>query len=556
MKHAYLFLLLCLLFGKPSSSRAQAWQDASNHYTLVIDSLMQHMDRTTRKVPTGILYDRVMPLARLHSFQSGPLADTASAAFFHQAYLELYTASIPYAPMGLRTVIPYDPDNPGYPPIGPDNPNDPPIIPFPTIRPPTNGSNAFPVVPTAVRQQAERYRYRDSIAIGVLNYDINYLDFLAIEHGNVLFQNGLLYDVPNTFTLPYLTAEVMVAAALVDTVRGPVSFYLPPSLLLGKRRVTSISVDFQNGAGPVTFSPGQGRYIVFRQNGPKVLTYTVNFQTGPSIQCKSSVFVNYYGASHRSSMPTRLYTIDALETFGGYQNEEALYGRGQVLDILHNTQSQNEYSATPSNYKLRNPVIIMDGFDALDRSGLTNIFDKESLYQVIQNAGILGAAGEQERDVILLNFPNSPRKRANGTITDYNVDGGADYIERNALVLVALIQQLKPRLASSNEKFVIIGPSMGGLISRYALAYMEKKQLETGLASWNHNTSLWVSLDAPHQGANVPIGTQEFLHYFQNMNSAAKDKLNNLLGSAAAKQMLVHHYLWGSKHTRWRSKFS
>jgi len=56
------------------------------------------------------------------------------------------------------------------------------------------------------------------------------------------------------------------------------------------------------------------------------------------------------------------------------------------------------------------------------------------------------------------------------------IHGGADYVERNAMVLVELIKNINPALASngSTEKLVVIGPSMGGLISRYALAYMKK----------------------------------------------------------------------------------
>ena len=52
------------------------------------------------------------------------------------------------------------------------------------------------------------------------------------------------------------------------------------------------------------------------------------------------------------------------------------------------------------------------------------------------------------------------------------IDGGADYIERNAMNHITLYQKLNNELIDngSNEELVIIGPSMGGQISRYALA--------------------------------------------------------------------------------------
>ena len=82
-----------------------------------------------------------------------------------------------------------------------------------------------------------------------------------------------------------------------------------------------------------------------------------------------------------------------------------------------------------------------------------------------------------------------------------------DYIERNALTHVALYQHLNNTLFSngSSEKLVIVGPSMGGQMSRYALAYMEKHNIP-------HNTRLWVSIDSPHLGANIPIGIQSMMN--------------------------------------------
>ena len=86
---------------------------------------------------------------------------------------------------------------------------------------------------------------------------------------------------------------------------------------------------------------------------------------------------------------------------------------------------------------------------------------------------------------------------------------------------------------------------MGGLISRYALAFMEKKLAETGNATkWDHNTRLWVSFDSPHQGANIPIGVQKGIQYFAEVldNESAKKFINEELNKPAPKQMLVNHY--------------
>ena len=137
---------------------------------------------------------------------------------------------------------------------------------------------------------------------------------------------------------------------------------------------------------------------------------------------------------------------------------------------------------------------------------------KENLVEKLRNA-------PYGFDVTLVNFP-----------------AGADYIERNAMAVVSLLQRETSKLTAngSTEKVSIIGPSMGGLISRYALAHMEKNNI-------NHNTRLWVSFDSPHLGANIPIGAQENLYFYgyNGRQDQAKTKFDENFRSPAARQMLI-----------------
>ena len=121
-------------------------------------------------------------------------------------------------------------------------------------------------------------------------------------------------------------------------------------------------------------------------------------------------------------------------------------------------------------------------------------------------------------------------------VTLVNFPSGADYVERNAMALVALLKRENAKLTAnaSTEKVSIIGPSMGGLVSRYALAYMEKNAM-------NHNTKLWVSFDSPHLGANIPIAAQENLYFYgyKGRKDDAKIKFDENFRSPAARQMLI-----------------
>jgi hypothetical protein len=56
---------------------------------------------------------------------------------------------------------------------------------------------------------------------------------------------------------------------------------------------------------------------------------------------------------------------------------------------------------------------------------------------------------------------------------------------------------------------VVLGSSMGGVIARMALGRMDRGGGFNGAGGFAaHETRLYVSLDAPHQGANIPLGYQ------------------------------------------------
>jgi hypothetical protein len=79
---------------------------------------------------------------------------------------------------------------------------------------------------------------------------------------------------------------------------------------------------------------------------------------------------------------------------------------------------------------------------------------------------------------------------------------------------------------------------MGGLIARYALSYMEDNSLDS-------ETRLYISFDAPHRGANIPISLQYLINYFADQvgDATAQQVVDQLLNSPAAKEMLVDHLL-------------
>lgn len=116
-------------------------------------------------------------------------------------------------------------------------------------------------------------------------------------------------------------------------------------------------------------------------------------------------------------------------------------------------------------------------------------------------------------DIILLDFLN-----------------GSDDMKKNAMILVKLIDLVNEYKMPGAEQNVVIGASMGGVISRYALAYMEKNNMR-------HCTREFVSFDAPQKGANIPLGLQYNLSLLAEIDPVAKYNYGKL-GRFVTKQLL------------------
>lgn len=210
--------------------------------------------------------------------------------------------------------------------------------------------------------------------------------------------------------------------------------------------------------------------------------------------------------------------ITATIPYQGYDESAAYLG-------------QAEYEIYPDNIGgiIDKPIILLDGFDPNDGRSLPEIYSLLD-YGVGQNlANDLRNLGY---DVFILNFPNYTR-----AATSTLVSGGSDYIQRNAMVLVELLNQINA-MKVGNEQNVVIGPSMGGLIARYGLRYMEMNSLD-------HDTRLYISFDAPHNGANIPIGFQHLFNYMANGplgDATVQVLVDAMLKSTASREMLIDQY--------------
>ncbi|MBN2746671.1 MAG: T9SS type A sorting domain-containing protein [Bacteroidales bacterium] len=191
--------------------------------------------------------------------------------------------------------------------------------------------------------------------------------------------------------------------------------------------------------------------------------------------------------------------------------------------------------------KLRKPLILVEGFEgALEDYGIIH-------YTGVASGHILNANGEAAYDWLNeLHLVYDTLHNHGYDIIHVDFKDPRTYIQNNGLALVKIIQYVDSMLIvnNSSEKLVVIGASMGGLISRYAIRMME-------LQGCCHNVRLWATFDSPHKGANIPVGTQRFVKsmrevydktpIFKGKFEDAKNGYEKVLCSPAAEQMLIYH---------------
>ncbi|MCC6286544.1 MAG: Ig-like domain-containing protein [Chitinophagaceae bacterium] len=455
-------------------------------YTQIVDSALFPVSKT--QITTGVLYDRAFPIAGLHVFKS---TDTSFFWHFYQAYSELYNAT--YNKNGLTPVKRID----------------------------------------SIAQSS--YAVNGIVPVGILYYDFNVLDTNAIV--NNLFYRGadsLLHDVTGRTGNPYLLKNITIAAALakdtLDYGNGSFKFKFDSQLFLKNKAVTITSLNADFGSGNQNITSGNVLTVTYTSSGMKTIKFTVTYSNAQTATAYAKIFIKSNISSRYGAPvpPNETRTItDTQYGYQGYGETAKKYNSGKYGIYYHRNTPDG-----PIETIIKKPIIIVDGFDPTDDRDVADIYGIYLQYTQTQNLG--NELRNLGYDVIILNFPTligagDPRYQ------------GGDFIQRNAFLLVTLIEKINQELTAngSTEKLVVIGPSMGGLVSRYALKWMENN-------GKNHNTRLWISFDAPHKGANVPIGDQSFIDFESGVSKAAEASRDNKLSSIAAKQMLLHHYLAGT----------
>jgi hypothetical protein len=200
------------------------------------------------------------------------------------------------------------------------------------------------VPPDAFRALVTQQNLAGKIPIGIIHYQFNVMDTLAIQNNLLQWQDNLLYDVQGRSSSPYQLRHTTVAAAL--TVRpvtaGNFVFTLPSSLILKNtsETVTNVQVTFGDGNPVATLSPGNSVIVDYSNPGDKVIRYVIHFSNSTQQTTYSYITVEpATGGSGNlllpngpsmNGIPCSINNIQADIAFQGYDETTATKGVGEV----------------------------------------------------------------------------------------------------------------------------------------------------------------------------------------------------------------------------------
>jgi Secretion system C-terminal sorting domain len=113
---------------------------------------------------------------------------------------------------------------------------------------------------------------------------------------------------------------------------------------------------------------------------------------------------------------------------------------------------------------------------------------------------------------------------------------GADYIQKNAVLLMELIRKVNSEKVyhDCQHRNIVLGASMGGQVARYALRTMEN-------LGEDHDTRTYVSFDSPQKGANIPLSVQAAALWLHKLGLPSADlSLWQRLNLPAARQLIIN----------------
>ena len=477
--------------------------NAPTPYPQLAYEMLKNLDKS--QIPTGVLYEYAFPVAELDFYDGTATTDTSNYSHFLQSYYELYNST--FNRQNIAHLSDFEKTVQDFP----------------------NNDFHHPV--------------------GIIDYNYNSLDPESVNNNLISVSNEQLFDVPNRTQSPYNFKTAMLASPLLSTADD--------NYFSGTHYLHFSSAFVLTNTG---FNLSQVQSVELLINGTSIylgmvagLENTVVPFVVNNVDEKISIQIilqltnstkNYLITANKVHRveATECDGSDVLNVFGYFYDGGYTKENGKPVGSYGAVATATIYYAKGNcaTKRITKPIIFVDGFDPGNKQHAAEIWEIY-LNKVFRENNTNVQLGDELRDdphnFDIIIFDPMPIK---GDI--FNA-GGTGLIENNGLALAKFLQTFYAQHRTTMiQDFIVVGASMGGLISRFGLAWMEKEEIE-------HHTSLFISFDSPQAGAQIPLGLQQMVDTFTQFGILAQiESVKNALHqSPAAKQMIIHHSSSGSE---------
>jgi pimeloyl-ACP methyl ester carboxylesterase len=357
-----------------------------------------------------------------------------------------------------------------------------------------------------------------------------------LEDSVTLFQyinliNGRLHDVAGSAGNAYTTESLVAIAAYKNKIFDTLNtvFRLSSDFVLGNtgKTIQLLEMDWDNGLGYQAFTLNEDIAVEWLDFGEKTVTLKVTYTDATVVYAKFKLsLIDTQENSSAEKLANGAPGYDAIP-------DERIYiqsGRSQNLGAM----MEIEYGC--GNHAITKPLIVVEGFNPAE------FYDNPR--GLVYRDFFLSIRNFESRD-FTNEFPLFTQLQEEGyDIVYIDFDQGAGDLRENAYVVMAVIDWVNEQKANNNseEPNVLLGISMGGVVGRLALLYMEDESPNT------HDVSHYISFDSPHLGANVPVGFQFMIEHLYYSETAGIIRVrdfvpelvdaHNVLGYQGTKQLL------------------
>ena len=312
----------------------------------------------------------------------------------------------------------------------------------------------------------EEYYGKGVVPITLLRYDLCRFSEEAVHRGDVYPLNGQIKVKGGISKSPYEELHLFATAPFTSELSSrDVTFCIPQQLMLtNSQAIAQIEVQFEEGQPFRSIAIGEQVSYRYATDGLKMVTMRIQ-QVGS-------------GHWYRSHFPLAITTPQDTQIAFEFPELESVFFLSE--SGMHSGGTL-QYKLSPHNHtgKFRKPLFIVEGFDVYP----TVISDPQKNWDI--NSYF---SDEQFNRILDLGYD----------IAYLDYADGMDDIRRNAALFQEALRYINTH-KEGDEKNVVVGLSMGGLVASYGLRKME-------LAGEDHETRKYISYDSPHMGANVPLG--------------------------------------------------